>query len=55
MNSHQAQLLILRYSGMTYREIAAAMGLSPNSVGPLLLRAERAFEKCYRSLMEEEA
>lgn len=54
MNSHQAQLLILRYSGMTYREIAAAMGLSPNSVGPLLLRAERAFENAYRSLMEEE-
>jgi RNA polymerase sigma-70 factor (ECF subfamily) len=54
MNSRQAELLVLRYSGFTYQEIAQAMGLAPSSVGPLLLRAERAFEKCYRSLWEEE-
>ncbi len=49
MKERQAQLLIMRYSGMAYKEIAAALGLSPTSVGPLLLRAEREFEKRYRA------
>jgi RNA polymerase sigma-70 factor (ECF subfamily) len=53
MNSRQAELLILRYSGMAYKEIAAALNLSPASIGPLLLRAEREFEKQYRALVEE--
>ncbi|MGB8982451.1 MAG: sigma-70 family RNA polymerase sigma factor [Anaerolineales bacterium] len=53
MNPRQAELLIMRHSGMPYREIAAALNLSPTSIGPLLLRAEREFEKHYRSLTEE--
>jgi RNA polymerase sigma factor (sigma-70 family) len=47
MNERQAQLLVMRYSGMPYKEIAAALGVSPTSVGPLLLRAEREFELRY--------
>ena len=54
MNSRQAELLIMRYSGMAYKDIAAALNLSPTSVGPLLLRAEREFEQCYRMLVQEE-
>ena len=54
MNPRQAELLILRYSGMAYKNIAAALSLSPTSIGPLLLRAEREFEKCYRTLTQEE-
>jgi RNA polymerase sigma factor (sigma-70 family) len=54
MNSRQAELLTMRYSGMAYREIAAALNLSPTSIGPLLLRAEREFEQCYRMLVQEE-
>lgn len=54
MNPRQSQLLVLRYSGMAYREIAAALNLSPTSIGPLLLRAEREFEKRYRALAQEE-
>jgi RNA polymerase sigma-70 factor (ECF subfamily) len=54
MNSRQAELLIMRYSGMAYKDIAAALNLSPTSIGPLLLRAEREFEKCYRMLVQEE-
>ncbi len=54
MNPRQAQLLVLRYSGMAYKEIAAELGLSPASIGPLLLRAEREFEKRYRALIQEE-
>lgn len=54
MNSRQAEILVMRYSGMAYKEIAAALNLSPTSIGPLLLRAEREFEKCYRTLVQEE-
>jgi RNA polymerase sigma-70 factor (ECF subfamily) len=54
MNSRQAEILIMRYSGMAYKDIAAALNLSPTSIGPLLLRAEREFEKCYRILVQEE-
>jgi hypothetical protein len=39
---------------MAYKEIAATLNLSPTSIGPLLLRAERDFEKRYRALVEEE-
>lgn len=54
MKPQQAEILILRYSGMAYKEIAEAMGLSPTSIGPLLLRAEREFEKRFRALAKEE-
>src|SRR5512145_412655 len=39
MNERQSQLLILRYSGLAYKEIASALDLAPTSIGPLLLRA----------------
>ena len=55
MNPRQAELLIMRYSRMTYKDIAAALDLSPTSIGPLLLRAERDFEKRYRALLAEES
>ena len=53
MNPRQAEILVMRYSGMAYKEIAATLNLSPTSIGPLLLRAERDFEKRYRALVEE--
>ena len=54
MNERQSQLLILRYSGFSYKEIASALNLAPASIGPLLVRAEREFEKQYRALAQEE-
>lgn len=45
INPRQSQLLVLRYSGLAYREIAVIMGLAPSSIGPLLARAETEFEK----------
>jgi RNA polymerase sigma-70 factor (ECF subfamily) len=54
MNERQAQLLILRFSGLSYKEIASALNLAPASIGPLLVRAEREFEKQYRALAQEE-
>jgi RNA polymerase sigma-70 factor (ECF subfamily) len=53
MDQRQAQLLVLRHSGVSYKEIAVALNLSPTSIGPLLLRAEREFEKRYRALNQE--
>jgi RNA polymerase sigma-70 factor (ECF subfamily) len=54
LHGRQAELLTLRYSGLSYKEIAAALGLSPASIGPLLFRAERDFEKGYRELAKED-
>jgi RNA polymerase sigma-70 factor, ECF subfamily len=54
MNERQSQLLILRHSGLAYKEIAEALKLASTSIGPLLLRAEREFERHYRALAQEE-
>ncbi len=54
MPTRQSELLVMRYSGASYKEIAAALGLAPTSIGPGLLRAEREFEKRYRALVQEE-
>ena len=54
MNPRQARLLILRHTGLAYREIADLLGLSAASLGPLLLRAETEFERRYRNANQEE-
>ena len=48
METRQAQLLMLRYSGLSYAELATALDIAPPSVGTLLARAEREFESRYR-------
>jgi RNA polymerase sigma-70 factor (ECF subfamily) len=50
MKPRSAQILILRYSGLSYAEIAAALDLSPASIGTFLARAEREFEKRYQKI-----
>jgi RNA polymerase sigma factor (sigma-70 family) len=47
MKPRSAQLLLLRHSGMSYAELASALGVSAGSVGTLLIRAEREFGKLY--------
>ena len=54
LDPRQAKILILRYSGLAYKDIAQILDLSPGSIGPLLLRAERKFEKVYREILKEE-
>jgi RNA polymerase sigma-70 factor (ECF subfamily) len=54
MSERQSQLLILRHSGLSYKEIGEALDLAPASIGSLLVRAEREFEKQYRALAQEE-
>lgn len=46
----QAELLLLRASGLSYQEVAAALDLNPSSVGTLLSRAQQAFRKEYLKL-----
>jgi len=53
MKPRSAQLLLLRHSGCSYAEMAAALGIAPGSVGTLLARAETEFEKRYRGFSEE--
>ena len=47
MRPRSAQVLLLRHSGMAYAEIGAILGVAPGSVGTLLARAEKEFEKLY--------
>lgn len=53
MELRQAQILILRYSGLKYQEVASALGVSATSIGTLLGRAEGEFEKRYRAAFDE--
>jgi RNA polymerase sigma-70 factor (ECF subfamily) len=46
--ARQAQLLLLRHAGLSYRELAAALEVAPGSVGTLLARATTAFQEAYR-------
>jgi RNA polymerase sigma-70 factor (ECF subfamily) len=45
MPARDAQLLLLRHTGYSYKEIAAALNVAPASVGTLLARAEAEFAK----------
>jgi RNA polymerase sigma-70 factor (ECF subfamily) len=49
LKPREAQLLVLRSSGMAYRELAATLGIEPGSVGTLLARAEAEFERRFRA------
>jgi RNA polymerase sigma-70 factor (ECF subfamily) len=45
--ARDSKLLILRSAGLSYKELATALGVAPGSVGTLLARAEDAFEREY--------
>jgi RNA polymerase sigma-70 factor (ECF subfamily) len=45
LDPRQAELLLLRSSGLSYEEVAAALEMNPASVGTLLSRAQQAFRK----------
>ncbi len=54
LTSQQVQLLVLRHAGLSYKELAAVLGVAPASIGTLLARAERAFEARYRTRAKSE-
>ena len=47
MRERERQLLLLRHEGYSYRELAAALGLTESSVGTLLSRAKAAFRSAF--------
>jgi RNA polymerase sigma-70 factor, ECF subfamily len=47
IDRRQAELLLLRSSGLSYAELAAAMNVNPASVGTLIGRAQQAFRTEY--------
>lgn len=47
LSQRDAQVIILRHSGLSYKEIAATLDLTPASIGTLLSRAEERFLKLY--------
>lgn len=47
LKPEKAQLLLLRHSGLSYQEIAAAMQIKSGSVGTMLARAEAEFSAHY--------
>ncbi|HUI58351.1 MAG TPA: sigma-70 family RNA polymerase sigma factor [Bryobacteraceae bacterium] len=49
LKARDSQLLLLRSSGLSYRELAQTMGVQATSVGTLLARAEAEFERRYRA------
>jgi RNA polymerase sigma-70 factor (ECF subfamily) len=52
MQPRAAHLLACRMMGLSYTEIAAAFNVAQGSVGTLLARAEKDFERRYRALEE---
>lgn len=52
LTERQVQLLLLRQAGLSYRELAEALGVAPGSVGTLLARAEAAFVAAYHAANE---
>ncbi|HEX7433667.1 MAG TPA: sigma-70 family RNA polymerase sigma factor [Anaerolineaceae bacterium] len=50
LQPRSSQLLVLRSAGLSYQELAETLQVGLSSVGSLLNRAEKEFEKRYRSL-----
>ena len=50
----QAQLLILRNSGLSYKELADALNVKMSGIGTMLIRAEEEFRNRYLALHPNE-
>jgi RNA polymerase sigma-70 factor (ECF subfamily) len=55
LNERDSLLLLARYSGLSYAEVADALQLNAASVGTLLARAEKRFKEVYVSQEAQEA
>jgi RNA polymerase sigma-70 factor (ECF subfamily) len=54
MNPRHAKVLLLRYNGFRYQEIAETLQINPRSVGKTLARAEKKFIKLYQEVERHE-
>lgn len=48
LSEREQACLVLRHSGLSYAEVAAAIGVQVGSVGTLLARAEERFRRVYQ-------
>jgi RNA polymerase sigma-70 factor (ECF subfamily) len=55
LKPRDAQMLLLRSDGLSYRDLAEAVGVPASSVGTMLARAEAEFERRYRTRYGEES
>jgi RNA polymerase sigma-70 factor (ECF subfamily) len=53
MNPETVRLLVLRSSGLSYRDLAADLDVPVHSIGQMLSRAEQQFEKRFRARFGE--
>lgn len=53
LSERQAEILLLRHGGLSYREVAEILGVATSSIGTMLARAERAFEAAYQRVNGE--
>jgi len=53
LSRKEQECLELRSSGLSYREVAEALSLNPNTVGPLMARALRRFKQAYEEILEK--
>ncbi len=54
LNERDRAMLLARYEGFSYREIAEAFEVAPGSVGTLLARAEKRFVSAYGPAEEDD-
>jgi len=54
LKTTQARILILRASGLSYNELAEALGFKRGTIGTMLVRAEAAFQKQFRRMYGHE-
>ncbi|KKY01255.1 MULTISPECIES: RNA polymerase sigma factor SigX [Paraclostridium] len=47
LREQDKKLLILRYSGFKYKEIAEILGVEKSSIGTMLVRAQKKFKKIH--------
>lgn len=47
LEEQDKKLLLLRYSGLKYREIAEVLGVDTTAVGTMIVRAQKKFKKLY--------
>lgn len=55
LSERDRDLLLLHQDGISYRELAALVGVNPNSVAPLLARARQRFLRYYQPPESERA
>ncbi|MGG4268295.1 RNA polymerase sigma factor SigX [Peribacillus simplex] len=52
MNDRDRTILLLKFSGFQYKEIAEVLQIEISSIGTLLVRAKQKFRKAYKQLEE---